>query len=63
MKPFEDIHSEVGSQTLGGSMERRRSVNKDKPTEDIIEELTTNFRNKVFRANETNVMVTPENSG
>ncbi|KAJ0021157.1 hypothetical protein Pint_32119 [Pistacia integerrima] len=57
--PFEDIHSEVGSKSLGGSIERRRG---NQPTEGIIEEMTANFRNQVFRANETNVMVTPENS-
>ncbi|XP_044505130.1 sister chromatid cohesion 1 protein 1 isoform X2 [Mangifera indica] len=62
--PFEDIHSAVGSQSLGGSIERTRGIffNQDQPTEDIIEEMTANFLNRGLKDNETNVMVTPENS-
>lgn len=65
VKPFEDIHSGVGSQSLGGSIERTRGIffNQDQPTEDIIEEMTANFLNRGLKDNETNVMVTPENSG
>ncbi|XP_059627076.1 sister chromatid cohesion 1 protein 1 [Cornus florida] len=55
--PFEEIHSGVGSQSLGVSVEKQRTVinDNDIPSEIFVGELRTNPMN--------NGMVTPGNSG
>ncbi|KAL9421734.1 hypothetical protein AB3S75_034075 [Citrus x aurantiifolia] len=62
--PFEDIHSGVGSQSLGASLEKIRVnvANNDKPIENLMEEIRANFINIGFGGNEANGMVTPGNS-
>lgn len=65
VKPFEDIHSGVGSQSLGASLEKIRVnvANNDKPIENLMQEIRANFINIGFGGNEANGMVTPGNSG
>lgn len=65
MKPFEDFHSGVGSESLGAPIEklRRNIVNNDIPTEILMDELRANLMNNGVRLDEANLMVTPGNSG
>ncbi|KAF3976793.1 hypothetical protein CMV_000048 [Castanea mollissima] len=64
MKPFEDFHSGVGSESLGAPIEklRRNIVNNDIPTEILMDELRANLMNNGVRVGEANLMVTPGNS-
>ncbi|KAL5799674.1 hypothetical protein ACOSQ4_032558 [Xanthoceras sorbifolium] len=59
--PFEDIHSRIGSQSVGVSIEKLRAnlVNNEK---NLMEEIRANFLNNGIRASEANVMVTPGKS-
>ena len=65
MKPFEDIHSGVGSQSLGASLEKIRVnvLKNDEQIENLMEEIRVNFINIDSRGNDANGMVTPGNSG
>ncbi|KAI7986093.1 Sister chromatid cohesion 1 protein 1 [Camellia lanceoleosa] len=65
VKPFEDFHSGLGSQSLGVSREKLRTNLKTNeiPTEVFIPGLSNNLGNNGVRVNEANVMVTPGNSG
>lgn len=65
MKPLEDHHSGVGSQSFGASIEKLRTkpVNDDIQAEILLEELRPNFMNNVMGLAERNQVVTPGNSG
>ena len=65
MKPFEDFHSGVGSESLGVPIEkqRRNLVNNDLPTEILMDGLRANLKKNGVRVGESNLMVTPGNSG
>lgn len=72
MKPFEDFHSGVGSQTVGGSIEMLRTNQNNNNIESEIQrvELAANTRNTevplagAYGANfsKTDLMATPGNS-
>jgi hypothetical protein len=65
VKPFEEFHSGVGSQSLGVSIEKQRTnvVNNGIPTEILMDELRANLMNNGMRVAEANLLVTPGNSG
>ncbi|KAL9402326.1 hypothetical protein Peur_006175 [Populus x canadensis] len=61
---FDDVHSGVGSQSLGTSMEKMRTnvVNDELSMDILMEELKASLRNNGVRMTEAN-MATPRNSG
>ncbi|CAK7325907.1 unnamed protein product [Dovyalis caffra] len=61
---FDDLHSGVGSQSLGTSIEKLRTnvVNDETSMDILMEELKANLRNNGVRMTEAN-LATPRNSG
>lgn len=64
MKPFEDFHSGIGSQSMGVSIEKQRKavVDDEIPMENLMGELRTNIMDNSRKITEAN-LVTPGNSG
>lgn len=65
LKPYEDVHGGLGSNSLGVSIEKQRTnvnVNEIR-TEVLMEELRNNLVKDGVRVHDANVMVTPGNSG